>query len=121
MSTNVNFCGYKMARSKMDADPDYDSIISTILDCTPKLSELCRDVQIGPYWYTLGIQLDLDENDLNGIKYSNDYTAAKTSMMFGLWLNTNPGGTRKDVVEALKAINKCDAANNYIKAITREC
>ena len=88
------------------------------LDCEPKLHELCEHIRLGHRWYKLGIQLKLDETDLDSIHYSNRDDDGKTSAMFALWLRINPAATRRQIINALYKIKERSVARKYLNTFT---
>ena len=50
-------------------------------------------------------------------------TTHKTTKMFKLWLDTTPGATRKQVVDALRenVIEEITVANDYEQTLRKSC
>ena len=89
------------------------------LEEKPVLAELVEHVRVGSNWYLLGVLLELDEIKLNDIRRMTEGDDVKTSLMFQLWLKTNPNATRRQVIDVLKkeSIKELTIADNYEKAL----
>ena len=85
------------------------------MDDRPKLAELQESVRT-PKWYNLGIQLGLEDNDLEEIAKQNgrDVDDCRRAM-FGLWLRTSSKPTRKQLLYALrkKSVSEISIADEY--------
>ena len=94
-----------------------------IFEEKPTLDELCEHIHIGSKWYQLGIMLKLDVKKLNDIQKLPEDSTYKTSKMFQLWLDTNPHGTRKQIIEGLRkgVIEENTVAHEYEKALRTSC
>lgn len=91
------------------------STIDDILSQKPAPNELLEYVPIGDEWYAVGILLKLDE-----IHTLPDKTATfKTVQMFGLYLDTYPTATRRQVIETLSkdVIGRSSLAKEYEKKL----
>ena len=81
----------------------------------PKLAELQESVRTSK-WYNLGIQLGLEDNDLEGIAKQNgrDVDDCRRAM-FGLWLRASSKPTRKQLLYALrtKSVAEISIADEY--------
>ena len=85
------------------------------MDDRPTLAELQESVRT-PKWYNLGIQLGLEDNDLEEIAKQNgrDVDDCRRAM-FGLWLRTSSKPTRKQLLYALrrKSVAEISIADEY--------
>ena len=85
------------------------------MDDRPKLAELQESVRTTK-WYNLGIQLGLEDNDLEEIAKQNgrDVDDCRRAM-FGLWLRTSSKPTRKQLLNALrtKSVAEISIADEY--------
>ena len=85
------------------------------MDDRPKLAELQESVRTTK-WYNLGIQLGLEDNDLEEIPKRNgrDVDDCRRSM-FGLWLRTSSKPTRRQLLYALrtKSVAEISIADEY--------
>ena len=72
------------------------------MDARPKLAELQDRVRT-VRWHDLGIQLGLENRDLEGIakKYGNDVDDCRRAM-FVLWLDCSSKCSRKQLLHALR-------------------
>ena len=77
----------------------------------PKISELAT-VPIQPaQWYTLGLQLGLEEEVLNSIEQEQlDKPMKCKRAMFRKWLESNPTASWNDLIKALVQIGDEEAA-----------
>ena len=73
----------------------------------PKISELAT-VPIQPaQWYTLGLQLGLEEDILNSIEVEQSQKHAKCKQaMFRKWLESTPTASWNDLIKALVHIGE---------------
>ena len=86
----------------------------------PNLVELCEYVRVDPNkWYKFGVLLELDTNDLDNINQHHNESDMKALKMFQLWLESNPEGTRRDIIDTLRkqAIGQNTLAGEYIKVL----
>ena len=88
------------------------------LEGKPVLAELIQHVRVGNNWYLLGVLLKLDGIKLDDIRRMTEGNDFKSSLMFQLWLKTNPNATRRQVIDVLKkeSIKELTIADNYEKA-----
>ena len=85
------------------------------MDDRPKLAELQEAVRTTK-WYNLGIQLGLENNDLEEIAKQNGRNVDDCRRaMFGLWLRTSSKPTRNQLLYALrkKSVAEISIANEY--------
>ena len=89
----------------------------------PTVAELCELVRVGAKWHELGILLELDSVNLNGIDELNKDCDFKAMRMFELWLRTKPNATRRQIIETLKEedIDMNAVAVDYKEALTTKC
>ena len=96
------------------------STIDDILSEKPALHELLEYVPIGDEWYAMGILLKLDKRKLDEIHDLPDKTVTfKTVQMFGLYLDTYPTATRRQIIETLNksVIGRYSLAKEYKKEL----
>ena len=93
-----------------------------ILSRRPELAELENHVRTIK-WHAVGLQLQLEENDLVAIEreYRGDIASCRRSM-FDLWLKTFPGASRKQLLDGLKskAVAEIHMAEQYRECICRQ-
>ena len=82
----------------------------------PKMSELAT-VPIQPaQWYTLGLQLGLEEDVLNKIEVDHSRKHAKCKRaMFRKWLESTPSASWNDLIKALVQIGEEETAEKVRK------
>ena len=92
--------------------------LDKLLDQKPPLPEVCEYVRTSR-WYKLGIQLEVDEVELKEIR--NDTGSYKRTLMYQLWLRTQPNATRRQLLTALrtKDVGENTVAENYEKILNR--
>ena len=98
MATNLrggSWCNLPMMTSCMTPG----SALSSMLDQKPPLSEVCEYARTSS-WYKLGIQLEVDEVELKEIR--DDTGSDKRTLMYQLWLRTQPNATRRQLLTALR-------------------
>ena len=80
------------------------------------LCEACREVTD---WHGLGIQLDLEVHQLDGIKadHHNDGLSRMKTEMFKVWLKNNPDASWTDLITALREMGENKAACDIEAAI----
>ena len=88
----------------------------------PELAELENHVRTNE-WHAVGLQLQLEENDLVAIKQENpsDIASCRRSM-FVLWLKTSPEASRKQLIDGLKskAVAEIHMAEQYREYICHQ-
>ena len=94
----------------------HSSILEQLLDQTPPLSEVCENARTS-HWYNLGIQLQLDEVELEEIR--SDAGSEKRSRMYQLWLRSKSDATRRQLLTALrtKDVGEIVVARKYEKVL----
>jgi hypothetical protein len=77
----------------------------------PKLRDINKYRELDDEWYSLGIELEIDDKELDilGEKYSAD-PHKRLIKMFGVWLEKGEKPTYRKLVEALVEIDKKDIA-----------
>ena len=77
----------------------------------PKLRDINKYRELDDEWYSLGIELEIDDNELEILeeKYSAD-PHKRLIKMFGVWLEKGESPTYRKLVEALVEIDKKDIA-----------
>ena len=71
-----------------------------LLDKKPPLSEVCEHARTSR-WYRLGVQLKVDEVELNEIR--DEPGSDKRSRMFQSWLCSQTNATRRQLLAALRS------------------
>ena len=87
----------------------------------PKLRDLMR-LQVTPDWYSLGLQLEVDQHALDVIE-TDDGRDANTCKrkMFSKWLVSNEDTSYTSLVDALVAIEKKDVAEKVSQHFCKLC
>ena len=104
----------------LEGPPRY---FDALLNEKPTVAELYEFVRVGAKWLELGILLELDSVNLNGIDELNKDCDFKAKKMFELWLTTKHSATRRQIIETLKkeAIGMNAVAVDYEKALETKC
>ena len=90
------------------AEADFTSILSS----KPKHKILNKYRNLHEEWYVLGVELEIDNEDLKEIedKYSDD--RMRTVKMMGVWLEKGENPTYRTLLKALVDIDKKDIAQS---------
>ena len=109
-------CSHNRSATSKGHQATFDKeAMDEIFEEGPTLTELCEHIRIGSKWHQLGIQLELDPKKLDDIQTSSEDSTYKTTKMFELWLDTNPHGIRRQVLDALRkdVIEEFTIAHKY--------
>lgn len=122
IDTHGKFTNLRLStNAKMESQQTSRQQMTHLLDSRPTRKELLVHVPLGPQWYTVGICLDLDTNELNTIKSDND-DFNKVARMYNLWLGrSKSNATRRQLIEVLKDLGINDTAVNYMNYIGKNC
>ena len=82
----------------------------------PSLDELITHVEVVE-WLRLGVLLKLDMKDLQAIERERASIADRLQQMYNLWLMSQPGATRRQLLKALEVMKALTLADNYKKWI----
>ena len=84
-----------------------------ILSSKPKLKDINKYRELDKEWYSLGIELEIDDKELDnlGEKYSDD-PHKRLIKMFGVWLEKGENPTYRKLIETLVEIDKKDVAQS---------
>ena len=85
---------------------------ASILSSKPKHKTLSKYHDLHKEWYVLGVELEIDDEDLKEIedKYSDD--RMRLLKMFGVWLKKEENPTYRTLLKALVEIDKKDIAQS---------
>ena len=86
------------------------------MDGKPSLDELITHVDVVE-WLRLGVLLKLDMKDLQAIERERASIADRLQLMYNLWLMSQPGATRRQLLKALEVMKARTLADNYKKWI----
>ena len=83
-----------------------------ILSLKPKLKDINKYSELDDKWYSLGIELEVDDKELDYLeeKYSDPHK--RLLKMFGVWLEKGENPTYRKLIEALVEIDKKDIAQS---------
>ena len=83
-----------------------------ILSSKPKLKDINKYRELDNEFYALGIELEVDDKELDNLeeKYSDSHK--RLIKMFGVWLEKGENPTYRKLIEALVEIDKKDIAQS---------
>ena len=86
---------------------------ASILSSKPKRKDINKYSELDEKWYTLGTELEIDDEELDDLeeKYSDD-PHKRLLKMFGVWLEKGENPTYRKLIEALVEIDKKDVAQS---------
>ena len=82
---------------------------ASIFSSKPKLRVINKYRELDDEWYSLGIELEIDEKGLKILEDSAD-SHKRLIKMFGVWLEKGESPTYRKLVEALVEIGKKNIA-----------
>ena len=85
---------------------------ASILTLKPKRKDINKYSELDKKWYLLGVELDVDDEELDDLeeKYSDPHK--RLLKMFGVWLEKGENPTYRKLIEALVEIDKKDIAQS---------
>ena len=85
---------------------------TSILTLKPKRKDINKYSELDEKWYLLGVELDVDDEELDDLeeKYSDPHK--RLLKMFGVWLEKGENPTYRKLIEALVEIDKKDIAQS---------
>ena len=85
---------------------------ASILTLKPKRKDINKYSELDEKWYLLGVELDVDDEELDDLeeKYSDPHK--RLLKMFGVWLEKGENPTYRKLIEALVEIDKKDIAQS---------
>ena len=85
---------------------------ASILSAKPKRKDINKYSELDKKWYTLGTELEIDDEELDNLeeKYSDPHK--RLIKMFGVWLEKGENPTYRKLLEALVEIDKKDVAQS---------
>ena len=89
------------------------------LSSKPSICDLGRCSGLAETWYLLGIELKVEQEELDAIedKYRDDHL--RMVKMFGVWLRKGECPSYRKLVEALVAIRRRDIAEALCQQISK--
>ena len=83
-----------------------------ILSSKPKRKDINKYSDLDEKWYTLGTELEIDDEELDklGEKYSDPHM--RMIKVFGVWLEKGENPTYRTLLKALANIDKKDIAQS---------
>ena len=89
----------------------------SLLTIKPSIRDLSKLCSVFHKWYVLGIELEIDQEELEKLeeKYSDDHMRA--IKMFGIWLRTSNDPTYHTLIKALIDIGKKNTAESLCQKL----
>lgn len=90
----------------------------------PSLTELTEHVVLGTKWHRVGVMLELNKKDLDGIRREQMGDCKQCTVeMFDLWLNTKRHASRDKILKVLESrtIGEQTFASEYNKSLKEDC
>ena len=90
-----------------------ESLVAT----KPNIRDLSKSCLVLHKWYLLGIELEVDQDELEKIeeKYNDDHM--RMIKMFGVWLRTSSSPTYGTLIKALIDIGKKNTAESLCQQL----
>lgn len=84
----------------------------SILSSKPKRKDINRYSELHEKWYSLGIELEIEDDELDNLeeKYSDPHK--RLIKMFGIWLEKGEDPTYEKLIKALVDIDKRNIAES---------
>ena len=90
---------------------------ASILSSKPKRKDINKYSELDEKWYSLGTELEIDDEELDDLekKYSDPHM--RLLKMFGVWLEKGENPTYRTLVKALVEIDKRDVAESIFSRL----
>ena len=85
---------------------------ASILASRPKLKDINKYRQLDDEWYSLGIELEMDDKELDTSEKHHSDPHGRLIKMFGVWLEKGESPTYRKLLKALVNISKRDVAES---------
>ena len=85
---------------------------ASILSSKPKLKDINKYRELDDEWYSFGIELEIDDKELDDLKQKHSDPHRRLIKMFGMWLEKGKNPTYRKLLEALVEIYKKDVAQS---------
>ena len=91
-----------------------------ILSSKPKRKDINRYSELDEKWYSLGVELEIEDDELDNLeeKYSDPHK--RLIKMFGVWLEKGEDPTYSKLIKALVDINKRDIAGSICAQLGKQ-
>ena len=83
-----------------------------ILSLKPKLKDINKYSELDEKWYSLGIELEINDKELDSLEEKYSDLHRRLIKMFGVWLEKGENPTYRKLIEALVEIDKKDIAQS---------
>ena len=92
---------------------------ATILSSKPKLKDINKYRELDDEWYSLGIELEFDDKELDDLEEKYKDSHRRMIKMFGAWLEKGENPTYRKLLKALANIDKKDVAQLLCKDLRK--
>ena len=93
---------------------------ASMLSLKPKRKDLNKYSELDEKWYSLGIELDIDDEELDHLEKCSD-PHKRLIKMFYLWLEKGENPTYVKLLRALLNIDKKDVAQSLCTDLLGKC
>ena len=87
----------------------------SILSSKPKLKDINKYRELDGEWYTLGIELEMDDEELEELEQKYNDPHRRMVKIFDTWLKKEENPTYGKLIKALVNIDKKDIAQSLCK------
>ena len=85
----------------------------------PKLKDINKYRILDDEWYSIGIELEMDDKELDDLEQRHSDPHKKLIKMFGVWLEKGKNPTYRKLLDALVNVGKRDVAEAMCTEIGR--
>ena len=85
---------------------------ASILSSKSKLKDINKYRELDEEWYSLGIELEMDDEQLDDLEERHSDPHRRLIKMFGVWLEKAENPTYRKLLKALVSIGKSDVAES---------
>ena len=93
--------------------------LNQILWSKPKLKDVNKFRELDDEWYSLGIELEMDDKELDDLEQRYSDPHRRLIKMFGVWLEKGENPTYMKLLNALVNVGKRDVAESICTEIGR--
>ena len=92
---------------------------ASILSSKPKRKNINKYSELDEKWYSLGIELEIDDEELDELEEKYGDLHRRMIKVFGMWLEKGENPTYRQLLKALVNIGKRDVAKSICTEIGR--
>ena len=83
-----------------------------ILSSKPKRKDINKYRELDEEWYSLGTELEIDDEELDNLEEKHSDPHKRMIKMFGVWLDKGENPTYRKLIKALVNVDKRDVAES---------